>query len=194
MAGLDEHALDHLSASMAKWRYATIVHSMGELFPHRNLCENVIQPEHFPNVQDKAQLNRVMTAAKHKDLWQFMATAHGNVLKDFEGCRHWGMVCTCLKHQEERQKAFPNSISIECFWNGRRLKDAWGFVSDEIEATKVTGRNMNNTLTEGSDVMYEMTVVMWAKKSLTCSSDSATSTNCRGLLLRQTPLQGPNTS
>ena len=61
-AGVDLAILDKCeAASMAKWRYETIIHTMTVLAKYRSICEHHMHPEWFQNAQDKTELQKVFT-------------------------------------------------------------------------------------------------------------------------------------
>ena len=64
-AGVDLDILDTCeAASMAKWRYETIVHTMSVLAKYRVICQGHIHPEWFQNAQDKTELQKVFTTCQ----------------------------------------------------------------------------------------------------------------------------------
>ena len=112
-----------------------------QLKPLRNICENFIVPELFPNVQDKELLKSVCAACKDKFLWRWVATVGGKVLHRIEGIRRWSLGCNCPHHIKEHR---GDKTQSHCMRASRRLGEVVEFRTKELEKLK----NEANTLTD----------------------------------------------
>jgi len=141
---VDLKVLDKFEAqSLAKWRYETVVATMGILCRYRALCEHHIHPEWFQNAQDKEELKKVFQACADKFFWKFMEVGHREVFWPTEYIRHWGMCCS---HADCLQKRRDGAKHVKCDGNGRRLHEAWEFL--KTEANKLKTRSQQITAAE----------------------------------------------
>ena len=123
---LDLTVLDSFPASMTKWRYETIANCMACLDCLRAISQGHLRIEMFANAQDKVLIKEVFEIAKDADFWSFISFAHRNVFQRCELCRHFGMVCNCEKHTQQREeaRAAHTRYRSECVMNSRRLPEA----------------------------------------------------------------------
>ena len=87
--------LKSFTASLNKWRYATIWIVFNALIPLRFLFEHYLRDlKHlFPSFQDSSLLEAVQAAARWGDLWIFFATFQERIANRCELARRWGLVC-----------------------------------------------------------------------------------------------------
>ena len=125
-----EKLLYSFTATVAKWRFETIVHTFRQLARLRYVCQH-IREELFANVQDRALLQDVVNACRDTFLWKFIVVTLEHVFNTTEGMRRWGMVCPC--HKQERDEG---QTHIQCVNNSRRLPEVWDFVQKEAAAMR----------------------------------------------------------
>ena len=159
---IDPRIFEHFRATLAKWRYETICIVMRELLIFRRVCQEHISIELFANAQDKTFIQKVVLACKDADLWTFIAATCDRIFGFCEGHRRWGMTCTCPHHMEERAK-HAESIHIECFFNGRKLKQAWQHLVDARAAIKTLGGELTPADCEGHNDIWECVTTMLHK-------------------------------
>jgi len=147
--------------SVAKWRYGTIPHAMGQLLPLREVHERYLCMEMFANAQDKEEIKKVIAASKDKDLWIFMQASYTHVFTDCEQARHWGMCCNCPEHVRLRRE--EGKKHIECFRNGRRLKETWPFLCDLKQTIFNKGCTITRADCEGHNDIWQCIKTMLYK-------------------------------
>ena len=101
------------TATFAKWRYETVVETMGQVGRRRQLCEHQLNAAMFANAQDQEQIVSVFKACGDASFWRFVAVAHPEVFQRLERLRKWGMVCD---HEacEELRRASDYKKHIQC--------------------------------------------------------------------------------
>ena len=148
---LDLTILDKRVPDLAKWRYQTLMVVFGSLLQFRTICENDFRPEWFADAQEKETLAGVWKACKTPILWRYMAASHREVYKPIERQRRWGMICTCPEHIRMRQEGKRN---INCYWNGRRLPEAWDYIQDQSAQMRARTRTLTLHDVEGDRELY----------------------------------------
>eukprot|EP00959_Pyramimonas_sp_CCMP1952_P089324 1868538-Pyramimonas_sp.AAC.1 len=122
---LDLCVLDRFTADFAKWRYGTletVLRQLSRLDPIRTY----LKPEWFRTCQDSQTIASVFDALADDALWKFIVHAGAHVFTPLEHNRYWGMCCTCPEHVQARRdaQARGHAVSIDCFFNSRRLPEA----------------------------------------------------------------------
>jgi len=156
----DVTKLQHFCCTMAKWRYETITVTMETLNVFRNLFERHLKYEWFQNAQDREMLKSVFDAAADPFLWKFMCAAAREVFTPTERDRHWGMICGCEEHLRQRREGAKH---ILCWENGRRLKDAFEYISDTATARIERSRTLTVQECEGDSAVHDI-VTMYLKQ------------------------------
>ena len=159
--GIEPGLFKHFTATIAKWRYGTIPHAMEQLLRLRIVCERHLQLEMFANAKDKKFIQKVMEACRDHGLWVFMQTCYTWVMKRCEEARHWGMTCSCADHVKQRRD--DGIKHIHCFWNSRKLAEAWTFLEVMIKDVKEQGGHFTPDDAEGVREIWECVMVQLHK-------------------------------
>jgi len=113
------------SAGFLKWRYETIADVVKQLLPLRHMCQTMLRPELFPNVQDRELLKSVCNACKDEFCFGNGAQPYGGkVILPIEGIRHWSLVCNCPHHVKERHE---KKVQHHCVRASTRLDEVLTF-------------------------------------------------------------------
>jgi len=144
--GLDLDVLKRFTANLAKWRYQTLFIVFVALDRLRQICEGEYRQEWFANAQEKETLATVWQACSNPKLWKFICCALREVYTPIEHGRRWGMVCTCPEHVAMR---LAGTKHITCYYNGRRLSEAWDYVNETSTAMLTRSRTLTIADAEG---------------------------------------------
>ena len=122
---IDPNILE-FSAGFLKWRYETIAEVIKQLLPLRHMCQTMLRPELFPNIQDKELLKPVCNACADEFVWKWCAAVGGKVIVPIEGIRHWSLVCNCPHHVKEHHE---KKVQHHCMRASRRLDEVLTFTT-----------------------------------------------------------------
>ena len=150
-AGIDLRPLDKCNADLAKWRYQTLPVCFTDLLRFRTISENEFRSEWFINTQERETLAAVCHACKDAQLWKFMNASNREVLLPLERCRRWGMVCTCPHHVQLRATGVRH---INCYFNSRRLPEAWEYVRGHAVEMLARARTLTVHDCEGDQEVF----------------------------------------
>ena len=137
---IDTSVLKSFTASFAKWRYETYADVLHQLARLRDVSA-CVQRCWFVNPQDGAEIDAAVANMHDDDLHRFIDAADKHVFWDTEKDRHWGMICSCEQHLKMRAEG---TTKIQCFWNSRRLDEAWDFVQRRADAATTDAANLRN--------------------------------------------------
>jgi hypothetical protein len=140
--------LKTFEASFAKWRYETLATVIEELLPYRDICENRIAKEMFPDVQDRKAMDKALTACKIPWLWRWIAGPGVQVVVRANGFRKWAMVCG---HAECQQLRHEHSKPLNCIMNSRRLPEVWDWVTKEAVKLREAANALTPAACGGDD-------------------------------------------
>jgi len=146
--------LEHLSCSLAKWRYETIAATTAILVRFRVLFQRHIRAEWFSKAQDKEQLRKMLHAADDEFLWKFLAVSSREVWGPVEKDRHWGMICRCPAHVRDRVELRIKHIS--CWLNGRNLRGAWTYIKGRADAYLERSRQLTREECENDPEVHHI--------------------------------------
>ena len=88
-----------------------------------------------------------MNANQSQFLWTYIVSARREVFHPTELSRHWGMVCPCPEHVQERHDGAKRQM---CWNNSRRLRGAWGHAKIEMDAAQQRSTTISELDTEGN--------------------------------------------
>ena len=95
----------------------------------------------------------------------FLEAAYTFVFRPTEEFRRWGMTCACPHHVKMRVD--DGVKHVPCFWNGKKLGQAWEHLQNEKAAVMHVGQTIKDEDCEGNTAIRECIVVMLAKKMAT---------------------------
>ena len=135
---------------------------MKALLKVRHICEHHIRIEWFNNVKDKEKMKEFFAVCHDAMFWKFVQASYTYVFARCESCRRWGLTCKCQKCMDKRAAA-AGPINIPCFWNSRKLDQAWPTLEEEKDQLREIGRNLSAADTEGDDDIFQCIVAMLGK-------------------------------
>jgi hypothetical protein len=136
--------LANFTATFAKWRYETLANVCRQLNRLRVLCEEHFVEGIFENVQDKSLLDNVIVACRNKGLWKWISMGDKILFGPLENIRRWGMVCNCCVEKRRAARGF-----VFCEWSSRRLRDAWGFIQEQISSMLTLADTLTMGMVDG---------------------------------------------
>ena len=139
-------SLKTFTAKLAKWRYETLYEVARQLLILRPFCENHMQRQMLGQVEDESLLAHVIATCRDPSFWRWLEACFQYVLMPLEKLRRWSTVCQC--HEEER-RTLPRSSWSKCFQNGRRLREAYQRVKDEVNVFHGLANNLTVEDCEG---------------------------------------------
>ena len=151
---LELRIMDRFTADLAKWRYQTLETVLSALDKLRHICQVELRAEWFANTQERETMATVFTATKDGELWRFITAARREVYVPNEKNRRWGMVCSCPEHLRQRRE--ENVSHISCYFNGRRLEEAWPFIVTESDRLMARARALTPADVEGDVGMVQV--------------------------------------
>ena len=89
-----EELMASFTATIAKWRYETLVVVLTQLDRVRDVI-TYVREEMFANVQDRPTVQAAVNAFRDARLWVWISVVLKWVLVPLENIRHWGMCCPC---------------------------------------------------------------------------------------------------
>ena len=119
---------------------------LAQVHKWRPVLEHVV-PEMFGDVQDRESLNAAIRAIRDPNFSPYVSAASEHVFGPTEKGRHWGMVCPCPEHVQERHEG---AVRQHCWRNSRRLRESWDFMSGEITRAHVLASNISPAMCEGN--------------------------------------------
>ena len=134
-----------------KWRYETIAVVLKALDPLRGICENELKPEWFANTQERQTMVDMFEACADHRFWKWVTASRREIWKPAEDDRRRSIVCTCTAHVQARLDGVKH---ISCYWNGRRLPEAFQYVTDLRDSRLARARNLDPADTEGDHVTF----------------------------------------
>ena len=153
-------ALEHVSASFAKWRYETITQVTKELSRMRPFGERVVRHELFKDPQDKSLMDSVVFHYQDKPLQAFITVTNKFIWKTLEDARRWGMTCDCDLHIQLRRSGARH---ISCPRNGRNIRHGWAFIQSLIADLRDKANALTLADCEGDLEVYRDTRDMLLK-------------------------------
>ena len=72
------------------------------------------------------------------------------------------MTCTCREHVEYRQ-THGGRVTISCFWNSRKLREAWPFLQGKLAELKTMGEQLHEADCENNRGIWELVITMFLK-------------------------------
>ena len=151
--GVDLDTLDHFSEQIAKWRYeavAAIFSTLTKVFPALKHARQ----EMFANAKDRAMITGAFDAIGDPELEPFLAATSAEVFEKVEKDRHWGMICTCPEHVARR---IAGEKHVACWWNSRRLPEAWTFIKGRMDTYRERARNVPLEACRGNATVCDVT-------------------------------------
>ena len=145
--GIDVSKLEHFGATIAKWRYQTVPLAQCALLELRYICQLHMSREFFAHSKDQTFIKSVFDVCEDQWFWIYMEGSYTFVFRPCEECRRMGMTCTCPQHIDLRKGGQKH---VPCFWNGRKLAQAWPDLEIEKEATREIARTMTPDKVEGN--------------------------------------------
>ena len=83
-----------------------------------------------------------------------IAVTSSEVFVPVEKDRRWGMICTCPEHVRLRLEGAKH---VECWWNSRRLGEAWDFVKSRIQHYSMRSREVSLDAHVGNRTVWGVT-------------------------------------
>ena len=153
--------LQHFTASLVKWRFASVIDVFCALLPLRKICTLYVREEVFADVQDRAFLQNVVTACRCAAFWRFMEVASQLVFSEIEHHRRRGLICDCKRCNDLRQSGVKH---VSCVWNSRRLKGAWEHTEKMVASLKGKARKLKVDSCEHSEGLRKL-MAGWLRKT-----------------------------
>jgi len=157
VAGAKEK-LQHFTANLTKWRYATIWWCFSQLVPLQQICQVVVREEIFAECQDRVLLQRAVNASRDVWFWKFAVASFKFLWEPLEACRRWGMICDCCgKLRAEGAK------HVACPRNSRRLRTAWTEVQQRVQKLRENATSLKPADCDGSGSVCSLVKSMMRK-------------------------------
>ena len=153
--------LDHFSASLAVWRYETADEVLMAIHRIRDILENNVSMEIFASPKDRETIRGAVLGCQEKGLHTYVARVGNDVIHPTEGSRRWGMVCPCPEHVRMRHEGAKH---VDCIYHGKRLRDAWKHILNEIETAKTTRQTLTLEACEGNQEVHRSVRSMLSRK------------------------------
>ena len=147
----DLKVLDSFTAELAKWRYESLDTVTDQLVPLRAVS-GALRLEMFQNAQDRVTVQSAIADAQDPLFWTFITCTNKELWHGCETFRRWGLTCECPEHIQQRR---DGARHISCFYNGRKLRNAWQHSVDEIQASQMRARALPIEEVENSRDMWE---------------------------------------
>ena len=122
--GLDLTPLNSFTPTLIKWRYECIDSVTEKLAELRPLLQGKVTRAWFQNPQDGELVNHFIDGCGSPFFGVYVTHASREVFHPTELQRHWGMVCGCAEHIQDRAEG---KSTKHCWRNSRRLREVAEF-------------------------------------------------------------------